>query len=84
MSACRRSLKKALPTLENANDVGDKIPVSNGFAIPLLVEKKEPRDAEFAEVKDQIAETYKVDQARQKVEEIAKQIASVQSVRQAI
>ena len=67
--------EEGIATLENVNDVGDKIPVSNGFAIPLLVEKKEPRDAEFAEVKDQIAETYKVDQARQRVEEIAKQIA---------
>ena len=67
--------EEGIAGLENANDVGDKIPVSNGFAIPLLVEKKEPRDAEFDEVKDQITETYKVDQARQKVEEIAKQIA---------
>ncbi len=67
--------EEGIAPLENQGDVGDKIPVSNGFAIPLLVEKKEPRDAEFDEVKDQIAETYKVDQARQKVEEIAKQIA---------
>ena len=67
--------EEGIAGLENRNDVGDKIPVSNGFAIPLLVEKKEPRDAEFDEVKDQITETYKVDQARQRVEEIAKQIA---------
>ena len=62
--------------LENANDVGDKIPVSNGFAVPLLVEKKDPRDAEFAEVRDQVVETVKIEQARQRVEEIAKQIAA--------
>ncbi|MEO6590225.1 MAG: peptidyl-prolyl cis-trans isomerase [Pyrinomonadaceae bacterium] len=68
--------EEGIAGLENLNDVGDKIPVTNGFAIPLLVEKKEPRDADFAEVRDQIVETYKVDQARQKVEEIAKQIAS--------
>jgi parvulin-like peptidyl-prolyl isomerase len=68
--------EEGIAPLENANDVGDKIPVSNGFAIPLLVEKKEPREAEFDEVKDQLTETYKVDQARQRVEEIAKQIAA--------
>lgn len=68
--------EEGIAALENPNDVGDKIPVSNGFAIPLLVERREPRDAEFEEVKDQIAETYKIDQARQRVEEIAKQIAS--------
>ena len=68
--------EEGIAGLENANDVGDKIPVSNGFAIPLLVEKKDPRDAEFDEVKAQLTETYKVDQARQKVEAIAKQIAA--------
>jgi peptidyl-prolyl cis-trans isomerase D len=68
--------EEGIAALENANDVGDKIPVSNGFAVPLLVEKKDPRDAEFDEVKSQVLETYKIDQARQKVEAIAKQIAS--------
>lgn len=68
--------EEGIAGLENANDVGDKIPVSNGFAIPLLVEKKEPRDAEFDEVKAQVLETYKIDQARQRVEQIAKQIAA--------
>ncbi len=62
--------------LENPNDVGDKIPVQNGFAIPLLVEKKDPRDAEFGEVKDKIAETLKAEQAQTRVEEVAKQIAA--------
>jgi peptidyl-prolyl cis-trans isomerase D len=62
--------------LENANDVGEKTPIQNGFAIPLLVEKKPERDAEFDEVKSQIAETVKIEKARNQVEEIAKQIAS--------
>ncbi len=65
-----------IESLANANDTGDKIPVKDGFAIPLLVEKKEPRDAEFAEVKDKIAEAVKTQQASGKVEEIAKAIAS--------
>jgi peptidyl-prolyl cis-trans isomerase D len=62
--------------LANVNDTGDKIPVKDGFAIPLLVDKKEPRDAEFAEVKDKITEAVKTQQAGGKVEEIAKAIAS--------
>ena len=62
--------------LENQNDVGDKVPVQNGFAIPLLVDKKEPRDAEFDEVKAQVTESVKAEKARAQVEEIAKQIAS--------
>ncbi|MEJ7848744.1 MAG: peptidyl-prolyl cis-trans isomerase [Pyrinomonadaceae bacterium] len=62
--------------LENQNDVGEKIPVQNGFAIPLLVDKKEPRDAEFEEVRAQLVEVVKVEKARSQVEEIAKQIAA--------
>jgi peptidyl-prolyl cis-trans isomerase D len=68
--------EEGIKNLENANDVGEKIPIQNGFAIPLLVEKKEPRDAELAEVKDQVTESVKLDKARAQVEEIAKQIAS--------
>src|SRR5215218_5370874 len=43
--------EEGIAPLENPSDTGDKIPVSNGFAIPLLVDKKEPRDADFDEVK---------------------------------
>ncbi|MBK8813916.1 MAG: peptidyl-prolyl cis-trans isomerase [Acidobacteria bacterium] len=68
--------EEGIKNLENANDVGEKIPIQNGFAIPLLVEKKEPRDATLDEVRDQIAESVKLDKARAQVEEIAKQIAS--------
>lgn len=68
--------EEGIATLENVNDVGDKIPVQNGFAIPLLADKKEPRDAEFDEVKTQIAEIVKLEKAKTQVEEIAKQIAS--------
>lgn len=67
--------EEGISKLENQGDVGDKIPVQNGFAIPLLVDKREPRDAEFDEVKAQVTETVKAEQARTKVEEIAKQIA---------
>ncbi|MBS1794200.1 MAG: peptidyl-prolyl cis-trans isomerase [Acidobacteria bacterium] len=65
-----------IKNLENPNDVGEKTPIQNGFAIPLLVEKKEPRDATFDEVKSQIAETVKIEKARSQVEDIAKQIAA--------
>ncbi len=62
--------------LNNLNDVGDKIPVPEGFALPMLVDKKEPRAAEFEEVKTQLVEVVKLEQARAKAEQIANQIAS--------
>jgi peptidyl-prolyl cis-trans isomerase D len=68
--------EEGIASLENANDVGDKIPVQNGFAIPLLVDKKEPRDAEFDEVKSQLVEVVKLEKARAQLAEIANAIAS--------
>lgn len=62
--------------LENPNDVGERTPIQNGFAIPMLVDKKEPRDAEFDEVKDQLVEVVKLEQARARIEQIANQIAA--------
>lgn len=68
--------EEGIAPLENVSDVGEKTPIQNGFAIPMLAEKKEPRDAEFDEVKAQIVDTFKLEKARTQVEEIAKQIAS--------
>ncbi|MFZ1388590.1 MAG: peptidyl-prolyl cis-trans isomerase, partial [Thiolinea sp.] len=68
--------EEGIAPLEEVNAVGDKTPISNGFAVPMLADRKEPRDAEFDEVKAQIVETVKMEKARSQVEEIAKAIAS--------
>ncbi len=68
--------EEGIAALNNPSDVGEKTPIQNGFAIPMLVEKREPRDAEFDEVKTQIAETVKIEQAQARVEQIAKEIAA--------
>ena len=68
--------EKGIEMLVNPNDVGEKFRIKDGFAIPLMVEKKEPRDAEFSEVKDRVAEDYKLRQAQAKIEEIARQVAA--------
>lgn len=68
--------EEGIAPLENAGDVGEKTQIPGGFAIPTLVEKREPRDAEFDEVKEQVAESVKLEKARNQVEEIAKQIAT--------
>ncbi|MEP7149778.1 MAG: SurA N-terminal domain-containing protein [Acidobacteriota bacterium] len=68
--------EEGIAGLVTAQDVGDKVPVQNGFAIPLLVDKKEPRDAEFDEVKNELVEVVKLETARNKIEQIANQIAA--------
>ncbi|CAN5626800.1 hypothetical protein BH10ACI3_BH10ACI3_01810 [soil metagenome] len=68
--------EEGINPLANAGDVGEKTPIQNGFAVPILVDIKQPRDAEFDEVKAQVIDVVKVEKARAQVEEIAKQIAS--------
>lgn len=68
--------EEGIAPLEAVNDVGEKTPITNGFAIPMLVDRKEPRDAEFEEVKAQIVDVVKLEKARAQVEDIAKQIAA--------
>ncbi|MEP6704758.1 MAG: peptidylprolyl isomerase, partial [Acidobacteriota bacterium] len=68
--------EEGIAGLENQQDVGEKIPVQNGFAIPMLVDKKEPRDAEFDEVKNELVEVVKLETARNKIDQIANQIAA--------
>jgi peptidyl-prolyl cis-trans isomerase D len=67
--------EEGIANLANPNDVGEKIPIKDGFGIPLLVEKRDPRDATFEEVKDKVAEAVKLEKARQQVEQIAADIA---------
>lgn len=62
--------------LVNPQDVGDKIPVQNGFAIPMLADKKDPRDATFEEVKAKLIDKVKEEKARAQIADIANQIAS--------
>lgn len=68
--------EEGIASLEKPNDVGDEVPVPEGFAVPLLVDRKEPRDREFAEVRDQLVEVVKLEKARAEIETIARQIAS--------
>ncbi|HEX8072939.1 MAG TPA: SurA N-terminal domain-containing protein [Pyrinomonadaceae bacterium] len=66
----------ALKPLENPGDVGARTPVKNGFAIPVLVEKRDPRIPDFAEVKDKVTESVRAEQAKGRLEQVAREIAN--------
>jgi peptidyl-prolyl cis-trans isomerase D len=68
--------EEGIAKLNEPKDVTDPIPIRGGFAIPLLVEKRDPRDATFEEVKDKVAEAFKTEKARSLLEEVANSIAS--------
>ncbi|HEV7683665.1 MAG TPA: SurA N-terminal domain-containing protein [Pyrinomonadaceae bacterium] len=62
--------------LNNANDVGDRTGVKGGFAIPMLVEKKEPRIPDFEEVKTNVATVLKQQRGKEQLEQKAKDLAA--------
>jgi peptidyl-prolyl cis-trans isomerase D len=71
-----QQFEAVIEPLNNAGDVGERTGVKGGFAIPMLVEKKEPRVPEFEEVKTKVAEALKRERAKEQLAQIAKDIAS--------
>src|SRR5687767_2832267 len=70
-----QQFEAVIEPLNNANDVGDKTGVKGGFAIPMLIDKKEPRVPDFEEVKSSVANALKQQRASEQLEHVAKQIA---------
>jgi peptidyl-prolyl cis-trans isomerase D len=71
-----QQFEQAIQPLNNSGDVGERTGIKNGFAVPMLVDKKEPRIPEFDEVKDKVAQALKQDKAKQQLEQTARQLAS--------
>jgi len=71
-----QQFEQALEPLNNPNDVGEPAGVKGGFAIPILVEKKDPRVPEFDEVKSKVADAIKQQRAKEQLEQKAKDIAA--------
>ena len=62
--------------LNNSGDVGAQTGVKGGFAIPMLIDKKEPRIPDFEEVKAKVAEVVKRERAKEQLTQMARDIAS--------
>jgi len=71
-----QQFEQTLAALNNPNDVGEVTGVKGGFAIPMLLEKKDPRIPEFDEVKTKIAEGMKQQRAKEQLEQKAKDLAA--------
>jgi len=71
-----QQFEQTIEQLNNPNDVGEATGVKNGFAVPMLVEKKEPRVPEFDEVKTKIADAIKKQRAKDQLEQKAKDLAA--------
>ncbi|MDQ2977416.1 MAG: SurA N-terminal domain-containing protein [Acidobacteriota bacterium] len=70
-----QQFEAVIAPLNNSGDVGERTGVKGGFAIPMLVDKKEPRIPDFAEVKDKVAQSLKQKRATEQLEQKAKEVA---------
>ena len=69
-----QQFEQALAPLNNPNDIGEPTGIKGGFAIPMLLEKKEPRIPEFDEVKSKVADAIKQQRAKEQLEQKAKDL----------
>lgn len=71
------TFEEAIKPLEQPNQIGDRVSIKNGFAVPQLIEKRDPPfDPPLADVRDKVAEALKRDRARQQVEQAARDLAA--------
>lgn len=71
-----QQFEQSLEPLNNANDVGEVTGIKGGFAIPMLLEKREPRIPDFDEVKSKVSDAIKQQRAKEQLEQKAKDLAA--------
>ena len=71
-----QQFEQAVASLNNPNDIGEPTGIKGGFAIPMLLETKEPRIPEFDEVKSKVADAIKQQRAKEQLEQKAKDLVA--------
>jgi peptidyl-prolyl cis-trans isomerase D len=69
-----QQFEDAIAPLNNPNDIGERTGIKNGFAIPMLVEKRDPRIPDLDEVKDKVTKALKAERAKAQLEDKAKEL----------
>ena len=71
-----QQFEQAIAPLNSPTDVSASTPIKGGFAIAVLVDKKEPRLPDFDEVKDKVATAFKQQRAKDQLEAKARELAN--------
>ncbi|HJU54226.1 MAG TPA: peptidyl-prolyl cis-trans isomerase [Pyrinomonadaceae bacterium] len=72
-----QQFEQGIAPLENPQDVGNVTPIPNGFAVPMLIEKRDPNYMpDFDEVKEKVAQALKRERAEGQLEETARNLAN--------
>jgi peptidyl-prolyl cis-trans isomerase D len=72
-------LESAIFELENPGDVGDLVNIKGGFAVPQYVEKRDPHDPTFDEVRAKVEQRYRDDRAKELAHDRARQVAQAKT-----
>jgi peptidyl-prolyl cis-trans isomerase D len=70
-----QQFESAIANLNNPNDIGEPTQVKEGIAIPMFVEKKDPRIPDFDEVKEKLTTAFKQQKAKEQLDQKAKELA---------
>lgn len=65
--------------LDNPNDVADYVSINNGFAVAQYLEKREPHDPAFEEVRSKVEQHYRANKAKELAADRARQIAAAKT-----
>jgi peptidyl-prolyl cis-trans isomerase D len=71
-----QQFEQAIAVLNNPNDVGERTGVKGGFAIPMFIDKKDPRIPELDEIKDKVTQSLKLERAKSQLEQKARELAT--------
>jgi peptidyl-prolyl cis-trans isomerase D len=72
-------LESAVFELQNTGDVGDRVNLDKGFAVPQYVERRDAHDPDFDEAKTKVETAYRVDKSKDLAAQRAKDIAKAGS-----
>jgi peptidyl-prolyl cis-trans isomerase D len=71
--------QQAVFGLQNSGDITDRVSVNNGFAVAQLMDKRDPHDAAFEEVRAKVEDSYRTEKSKEVAAERARQLAQVET-----
>lgn len=71
-----QDFESVIAPLDEAGEVGDRIGIKNGLAVPVLADQRPPRIPDLSEVRDQAVTRARDEAARARLEQIANELAS--------
>jgi peptidyl-prolyl cis-trans isomerase D len=74
-----QQFEDAIEPLNNPGDIAGRTQITGGFALPMLVDKKEPRIPEFEEVKERVLQAVRLERAKSQLEQSARDLANAKT-----